>query len=167
MRRSLLVCPWPRRNGTPLRLSDPWSQQRTASLPAPPATRADHLLRRFAPVDVDRIGVGQHHEQVRVQLAREQLGGEVLVDHALPSHQLAVRTRLVSGRDASAAGRDHDGIAFEQPFDGAQLEDALGLGRGHHAPPFVAVLLEHPALLLGEAVGFLLRVDRPDELGRV
>ena len=50
----------------------------------------DPCLGRLAPVAVDAVDVGRHHEQVRIELAREQAGREVLVDDRLDADELAV-----------------------------------------------------------------------------
>ena len=86
-----------------------------------------------APVGVDAVDVGRHDEQVGVDLAGEQLAGEVLVDHGLDAAERAVLAGHPHRRDAAAAGADHDRAVLEQPADRADLEDALRRRRRHDA----------------------------------
>ena len=116
---------------------------------------------------IDGVGIGQDDEQIGLEFARQELGGEILVDHALDADQVPLLAGLVHGRDAAAAGGDHDRVALEQPFDRTQLEDPFGHRRRHHPSPLVAVLLEGPAFLLGQTVGVRFVVNGADELGRV
>jgi hypothetical protein len=89
---------------------------------------------------------------------------------ALDAHQFPPgRHRLlcVLDRDAAAPGADHDAPTLEEPLERLEPEDALRQRRGHDAAEAFAVGLEHPALILGEPLGVLLRVDRPDRLRRI
>ena len=108
----------------------------------------DRLLRRLAPVDVDRVGVGQHHEQVGVELARQQLGGEVLVDHALDAGQLAgcAPGSYIVGMPPPPAAITIV-LCSSSHLIGRSSKMRFGSGDGDDAPPLVAVLLEDPALL--------------------
>src|SRR6476620_9021115 len=85
----------------------------------------DPCLGRRAPVAVDAVDVGRHHEQVGLELPGEQGGGAILVDDDLrPDDRPG--PRLVHRRNAAAAGADHHGALIEQPADRADLEDPLG-----------------------------------------
>ena len=106
-----------------------------------------------APALVDAVDVGGHDEQVGVDLAGEQLAGEVLVDHRLDAGERALLARHPRGRDAAAAGADHHDAVVEQPADRPDLEDPLRRRRRDDAAEVVAVALEHPALLGGERLG--------------
>ena len=135
----------------------------------------DGPLGGLAPVDVGGVSVGGHDEVVGLDAGGQQSGGMVLVDDRLHADQLAVRTAVdgrslvvgVHDRDAAAAGADDDGALLQQPADLAQLEDAHGLGRRHHAAVVVAVRLEGPALLGRHGVRRGLVVDRADGLARI
>ena len=67
----------------------------------------------------------QHHEQIGVELTREQLRAQVLVDDGFHADELTVRALLVHRRNASAAGADDDGAMLEKPAYRSNLEDAL------------------------------------------
>src|SRR4030095_12542459 len=77
-----------------------------------------------APSDQYRLRIRGHDQKVGVELTGKKLRAQVLVDHGLDANQLAVRSRLIHGRNASTAGADHDRAVIEQPLDGPQLEDA-------------------------------------------
>ena len=136
---------------------------------------SDGPLAGRAPVDVGGVGVGGHDEVVGVDAGRQQAGGVVLVDDRLDAHQLAVgaavdgRTLVVGvhDRDAAAARADDHGALLQQPADLAQLEDAHGLGRRHHAAIVAAVRLERPLLLGRHGVRGGLVVDGPDGLAGI
>ena len=120
-----------------------------------------------APAGVHPVDVGGQHQELCVDLAGQQLAGEVLVDHGLDPDETAPRVGAEHRGHPTAAGADHDHALVEQPADGPDLEDALRLRRRDDAPPGVAVLLEVPRLGGRQRVRLVLRVDRPDELGRV
>ena len=110
------------------------------------------------------VDVGQHHEQPRVQAARQQAGREVLVDYRLDAVQLAV---AVGGRNAAAARADGDDAFLDQQADGLDLDDLDRLRRRHDAPEVGPVGGDRPALVALQALGLAAAVDRSDRLGRV
>src|SRR4029079_2431294 len=78
-----------------------------------------------APVVVDAVDVGGHHEQVRFELAGKELAGEILVDHGLDATQCSLSSGDPCRRDSTATGADHHGLVIEQPADRSDLEDPL------------------------------------------
>src|SRR4030095_14001293 len=85
----------------------------------------DGPLCRAAPIAVDRVRVGEHHKQVSVELAREKLRAEILVDDGLDTHEPAAGAGLIHRRYTAAARADYDGAVLEQPPDGPHLEYPL------------------------------------------
>ena len=51
---------------------------------------AQHALLRLAPIQVDAVHIGGDDEQVGFQLARQQLAGQVFVDHGFDAGQPAL-----------------------------------------------------------------------------
>ena len=111
-----------------------------------------------APVEADRVDVGQHQQQVGVEAAGQQRRGQVLVDHRLDA---AHRAGAVEGDgDAAAAGADQQRAALDQDPQAPQLGDRVRLRRGDEAAEGVAVGADRPAALGGEAAR-LARRGRP------
>ena len=119
---------------------------------------------RFAPVEVHRVGIGEDQQGIGLDLARQQSGGEVFVDHCLNP---AIAVGVFHHRHAAAAVADHQVVALDKRRDGVALNDALRLWRGHHAAEIAAVGPEHPAFLRGQRFCLRFAVDRADVLGRV
>ena len=120
------------------------------------------------PSRVHAVDVGRHHEQVGVDLARQQLLARSLSMTASTPTSWRSASRRVHRRDAAAAGADDDHALLEQPADRPDLEDPLRLAAtarpaassspsGLNAQPFSAASASRLGLV----------VDRPDELGRV
>ena len=127
----------------------------------------DPHLGRLPEVAIDAVHVGRHHEEVRLELARQQAGREVLVDDRLDTHELAVDVPGVHRRDPPAAGADDHRALLQEPAHRADLEDPLRPRRRDHPPPVWPVGLDVPTLLARERLRGGLVVDRPHELGRV
>jgi hypothetical protein len=89
----------------------------------------------------------------------------VLVDDRLDALQPA--GLVAHDRHAAAPAADDDRAGVQQEPDDPGLDDPFGAGGGHDAAPVLAVRGDRPLVLLGEALGGLLVVDRPDELRRV
>lgn len=124
----------------------------------------DRLLGRLAPIGVDGLGIRRHDQEIGSELARQQLRAQILVDHRFDTDQLPVVALFVHCRNAAATRTDDDGALFQQPSDRADLEDAFGRRRGDDTPPFFAILLENPALFLGDPVSLGFLIDGADEL---
>ena len=117
---------------------------------------ADRALLGRAPVRVDGVDVGRRSASASASRSRrEQRAREVLVDHGLDADEPpAGRRRLVGvhDRDAAAARADHDAVpARAAPGSRSMPEDPLRQRRRNDAAEAVAVGLERPALLAGEA----------------
>ena len=116
----------PRRTARPRRPWVPSSRRRTCRASQLPGRDPLELaLLGRPPALVHAVDVGGHHEQVGIDLARQQLAGEVLVDHRLDAREHASSPGVEGRRDAAAAGADHDGAVLQQPLDGTELEDPL------------------------------------------
>ena len=89
---------------------------------------AQRMLVGGPPAEVDGVDVGQHQQQVGVEAAGQQRGGEVLVDDALDPAQRAVGADR--DRDAAAAGADHQRAGLDQQADARSSEIARGSGEG-------------------------------------
>ena len=149
----------------------PWApssrrQVRSPRSPAASCCPIGRLLRR-PPVAVDGVDVGRHDEQVGLELLGEQRARAVLVDDDLGADQ-----RLACPARTSSGCRRRRCRSTTAPFSSSQrdrpdLEDPLRQRRRDDAPPLVAVRLDRPALLGGQALGVAPLVDRADELGRV
>ena len=114
---------------------------------------AQLLLLVRAEAGVDRRHLGQDHEPVGAELAREEGGGAVLVDHRVDAREVLAAPR---GRDAAAADGDDDRARGEQRADRAELDHLERLRRGHDAPPAAAGVVDD----LPAAVALELRVPR-------
>ena len=103
-------------------------------------------LLRGAPVDGGVVDVGGDDEDVGVEGAREQGGGEVLVDDGLDAVEPAVG--VADDGDAAPAGGDDDVAGGEQRPHGLDVDDLERLGRGDDAAPALvaAVLPDLPVL---------------------
>ena len=119
-----------------------------------------------ARVLVHPVDIRGQDQEVRVDLPRQQLAGEVLVDHGLHPDETAHGVGEGHRGHTAAAGADHDHALIQEPADRPDLEDALGLGGGDYgASPRSAVLLEDPCPRLLPARRLLvLRVHRSDVL---
>ena len=117
-----------------------------------------------SPVLVDAVDVGGHQEQVGLDLAGQQLTGQVLVDHGLDTSERALLVGHEGSRDPTPTGADHEDPVVEQPADRPDLEDPLRRRRRDHAAEMIPVTLEEPALLGGERLRLGVVVHRPDEL---
>ena len=118
----------------------------------------NRLLRRLAPVDVHRVGVGQHHEQIGVEIARQQLRGEILVDDASTPVSLRVPSpgSYIVGMPPPPAAITIV-LRSSSHLIGRSSKMRFGSGEGttrRHSSPSG---LNDPALLGREAIGFVLR----------
>ena len=118
---------------------------------------------------------GEDDEGIGVDLLGQHAGGEVLVDDR--RRALEVVAFGLIDRDAAAAAGHHHQSGVHHVADGLNLDDGLGLGRGHHtavaparvlndviAPlshPFVGLLLGHEGAngLGGVLESWIFRVD--------
>ncbi len=124
------------------------------------------LLVRLSKIDGHLLHGGEDDQHVGVQLLRQHLAGEVLVDHRRRALEV-VPLGLEDGDAASAAGH-HDVVALHQGLDGVQLDDGHRLGGGHHTAPAPAGILRHIiAPLCHHALGLFLGHESADGLGGV
>ena len=96
----------------------------------------DAGLRRRAPVAVDAVDVGRHHEEVGAELTRQQAAGEVLVDDRLDTRRgwrSSPGTNIV-GMPPPPAQMTTEPCSSSQRI-GPDLEDPLRPRRRHDAPP--------------------------------
>ena len=124
-------------------------------------------LARLSPVEVQGVDVGGDHQHVCVDVSGQAGAGVILVDHALDPDQAPAGRRRIVGvhrRNAAAAGADDDAPSLDQPLDRPQSDDSLGTGGRDDSPDAVTIGMEAPALALGQTVGLLAVVDRPDRL---
>jgi len=117
------------------------------------------------PKSMKGVDVGGDHQQIAFQLFGQQRRAQVLVDHRFHALQLAVG--VVHRRNAATAGADYDAAFFQQPFDRADLKDALGPGACDHPAELVAVRGDGPAFFSRQLLRLLLAVDRADGFGGV
>ena len=106
-----------------------------ANRQTPQLGRRGHAQRprpRRAPVQLHGRDVDEQKQEVGVQAAGEQGGGQVLVDHRLHPVDAA---GLDHHRDTTTAGAHHQHPGLDQEPDGGQLANVQGLGAGHGPPP--------------------------------
>ncbi len=119
---------------------------------------------RRAVAGQDRVHVGQQQQDVGVERAGQQRGGQILVHDGFSAVQPP--GAVPGDRYPAAAGADHDHALAQQAADRGQVDQLDRLGRGHHPAPGAAVLAHLPAPLSRDLKRLGLRVDRADELGR-
>ena len=118
-----------------------------------------------APRGADGVDVGEDHEPLGSQRDSEHRRRAVLVDHGVDSGQPAVPRRRQGCRRRRRRPRSSP---LRQRSERRQLDDLERCGRGDDAPPASAgVLDDRPAALALELLALLLRVERPDRLGRL
>ena len=106
---------------------------------------------------------GEDDEGIGVDLLGQHAGGEVLVDDRRRALEV-VALGLVD-RDAAAAAGHHHQSGVHHVADGLNLDDGLGLGRGHHTAVAPArVLNDVIAPLSHHFVGLLLGHEGADGL---
>ena len=111
---------------------------------------------------VDPVDVGEQEQPVGLDGSGEHDRREVLVDDRLDT----VRPALVvhDDRHAAAAARDDEESTGHEVADGVGLEQSPRLGRGHDAPPALAVARDREAARLGQGVRRRRVVHGPDRL---
>src|SRR5207253_449487 len=87
---------------------------------------ADLFLLLGPEVAIDGRYLGEDDQAHRVEFAREQGRGSILVDHRVHSGQAALASH---DRDAAPAARDRDRPCAGEPADGVELHDLEWRGR--------------------------------------
>src|SRR3954454_17771754 len=96
---------------------------------------AEGTLGRRSEVDHHVRDVGRDDERVRVQLAAQDRGGEVLVDDRLDAAQPCPVPAVLGHRDATTTGADDDEAGGCQRVDRGRVDDGPGFGGGDHPAP--------------------------------
>ncbi len=111
------------------------------------AHRLQRLLVGLAEVDAHFLHAGGDHQHVGVDLAGQQRGGEIFVDHRI--HALVVALCGTHHRNAAAARANHHEAFLRQRLDGVGFDDAHRLRRGHHAAVSAARILNEMPVGMG------------------